>query len=296
VINAATNTVAATIALPTDSNPTDVAVSPDSNTVYITNQQPDTVSVINAANYTIAATVSVGLDPGGVVVSPNGALVYVNENGYGTPYFPPTVSVINAATNAVTSTIAPQSVKYSQGRVQSVAVVGFSPNGNTTYVTDSYNPVDSSILSTPLAIGVLNTATNTLTGNVTVSYDRIGAVAVNPVTGYIYATVRNSSLPYLAVIDPTTMELVKYFSTPFAQHSAALPGGVAVSPDGNFVFITNYNANSISVISTVTYKVTATIPVGSNPLGIAVDPVTGTIYVTNRGLGYGNTVSVIAAR
>jgi hypothetical protein len=71
---------------------------------------------------------------------------------------------------------------------------------------------------------------------------------------------------------------------------------VAVSPDGNFVFITNYNANSISVISTVTYKVTATIPVGSNPLGIAVDPVTGTIYVTNRGLGYGNTVSVIAAR
>ena len=40
------------------------------------------------------------------------------------------------------------------------------------------------------------------------------------------------------------------------------------------------------------YAVTATIPVGSNPSGVAVDPVTHTVYVINY---YGGTVSVIDA-
>ena len=40
------------------------------------------------------------------------------------------------------------------------------------------------------------------------------------------------------------------------------------------------------------YTVTATIPVGSGPDGVAVDPAAGTVYVTNYGDG---TVSVIDA-
>ena len=40
------------------------------------------------------------------------------------------------------------------------------------------------------------------------------------------------------------------------------------------------------------YAVTATIPVGSYPYGVAVDPAAGTVYVTNNG---GGTVSVISA-
>jgi YVTN family beta-propeller protein len=39
-----------------------------------------------------------------------------------------------------------------------------------------------------------------------------------------------------------------------------------------------------------TYRVTATVAVGKNPLGVAVDPVTDTFYVTNNG---DDTVSVI---
>ncbi len=43
------------------------------------------------------------------------------------------------------------------------------------------------------------------------------------------------------------------------------------------------------------YTVTATIPVGSTPFGVAADPVTGTVYVTNRNNGGDGTVSVIDA-
>ncbi|MFZ0905602.1 MAG: YncE family protein, partial [Mycobacterium sp.] len=41
-----------------------------------------------------------------------------------------------------------------------------------------------------------------------------------------------------------------------------------------------------------TYRVTATVPVGKDPFGVAVDPGTHTVYVTN---GKDNTVSVIDA-
>ena len=42
----------------------------------------------------------------------------------------------------------------------------------------------------------------------------------------------------------------------------------------------------------VRYRVTRTIPVGSDPAGVAVDPAARTVYVTNAG---GGTVSVIDA-
>ena len=47
------------------------------------------------------------------------------------------------------------------------------------------------------------------------------------------------------------------------------------------------------MIDTRTNTVINTITVGTNPLGVAVDPATGTVYVTNNGDG---TVSVVSAR
>ena len=56
-------------------------------------------------------------------------------------------------------------------------------------------------------------------------------------------------------------------------------------------YITNLDANTVSVIDTTSNTVTATIPVGSIPLGVAVTPDGSTVYVANEGA---NTVSVIA--
>ena len=56
-------------------------------------------------------------------------------------------------------------------------------------------------------------------------------------------------------------------------------------------YITNLDANTVSVIDTASNTVTATIPVGSRPGGVAVTPDGSTVYVTNF---QNNTVSVIA--
>ena len=69
------------------------------------------------------------------------------------------------------------------------------------------------------------------------------------------------------------------------------PSAVALSADGKTAYVTNADANSLSIIDTATRRVTATISdVGNYPLALAVSPDGETVYVAG---GYGNSVAVI---
>src|SRR3990172_4375863 len=61
VINTASNTVAATIAV--EVNPYFVAITPDGSKAYVSNQDSDTVSVIDTASNIVAATIAVEVNP-----------------------------------------------------------------------------------------------------------------------------------------------------------------------------------------------------------------------------------------
>jgi len=83
-------------------NPSGVAVTPDGQYAYVTNQSDNTVSVIATATKSVVATVPVGLIiPDWVAATPDGKHAYVtngnpNING---------VSVIRTATNSVVATV-----------------------------------------------------------------------------------------------------------------------------------------------------------------------------------------------
>jgi YVTN family beta-propeller protein len=69
------------------------------------------------------------------------------------------------------------------------------------------------------------------------------------------------------------------------------PWGVAVTPDGSKVYVTDLSSNNVSVIDTATNTVVGSpIPVGSQPYGVAVTPDGSKVYVANVGE---DTVSVI---
>jgi YVTN family beta-propeller protein len=57
-----------------------------------------------------------------------------------------------------------------------------------------------------------------------------------------------------------------------------------------FAYVANSGSNTVSVIDTATNKVVATVPVGTNPAGVAVTPDGTKVYVANEN---DNTVSVI---
>jgi YVTN family beta-propeller protein len=69
------------------------------------------------------------------------------------------------------------------------------------------------------------------------------------------------------------------------------PQGVAVSPDGKTVYVTNTVQGLVDVISAATNRVTGTIRVGQLPWQLALSSNGGTLYVAN---GDSDSVSVIA--
>jgi YVTN family beta-propeller protein len=74
------------------------------------------------------------------------------------------------------------------------------------------------------------------------------------------------------------------------------PYGIAVTPDGSKVFVSNSTAGSVSVIDTATRAVMNTITsnIGSTPVGIAINPTGTTAYVGNFNAGFsaGNITSI----
>jgi YVTN family beta-propeller protein len=104
---------------------------------------------------------------------------------------------------------------------------------------------------------------------------------------------------YVAAADPSggagTMHVFNPATgTAIDSHSiGVMPTGIAVSPDGNLVFITNKTSNTVSVYNTSIGSVVSTFAsVGTAPTGIAIGPDGTRVYVANRG---SNNVSILDA-
>jgi YVTN family beta-propeller protein len=129
---------------------------------YITNfDATGTVSVINTATNKVTATIPVGSYPFGVAVSPNGARVYVANNGS------ETVSVIDTVTNQVIANI----------RTRGSVGIAASQDGRRVY---GANIGDQTV-------SVIDATTNTLIANVPVGLYPYG-VAVTPDSRKVYIT------------------------------------------------------------------------------------------------------------
>ena len=84
--------------------------------------------------------------------------------------------------------------------------------------------------------------------------------------------------------------------TPEACTGGALPGvvyecmasGSTAASAGPFAYVTNYGSNTVSVIDGATNGVTANVPIGLSPVGVAVTP--DRAYVANYG---SDTISVL---
>jgi YVTN family beta-propeller protein len=227
---------------------------------YVSNSGDDTVSVIATATNTVTGTISVGVNPIVVAVSPDGNTVYVANFGSNT------VSVISAATNTVIGTI--------NVRVEPFGLA-MSPDGGKVYVANfGANTVS-----------VIATTTNTVTATIGVGASPIGVI-VTPDGSTVYvANYTNAGT--VSVITTATDTVTATINV------GSLPDSVAVTPDGSTVYVVNYAmAGTVSVISTASKTVTGTINVGNFPNGLAVTPDGSTVYVANDNSS--GTVSVIA--
>ena len=102
----------------------------------------------------------------------------------------------------------------------------------------------------------------------------VGASGACRVT--VYAT--NNSGADVTAIDAATNTVI---GSPIAVGNS--PRDVAITPDGNFAYITNSNSDTVSVVSTATNTVGATVSVGPVPLNLAITPDGNFVYVVAAG-------------
>src|SRR3989442_10814427 len=131
------------------------------------------------------------------------------------------------------------------------------------------------------SIRVINTLTKMVVAVIPVQWSPFG-VAITPNGAFAYVTNTGmicdfcpvSQPPSVSVIDTASYKVVA--TIPVGQY----PAGVAITPNGAFAYVANFDSNNVSVIDTATNAVVATVPVGIGPLGVAVAPSGAFAYVT----------------
>lgn len=198
-------------------------------------------------------------------------------SNYGTNGTGNTVSVIDTATNTVTATVTVGHGPYG---------VGVTPDGARVYVANQFSDT----------ISVISTATNTVIATLAVGSRPFG-VAVTPDGARVY--IPNFFSANVSVVSTATNTVI----ATVALAGGSTPSGVAITPDGARVYVVSGNMNvvngntlnAVSVISTATNAVIATVAVGSgsDPIGMAITPDGARVYVANVSSSVG-TVSVIS--
>lgn len=234
--------------------PSGFVITPDGNHAYVNNYgsaggvgsgNGTTVSVVDLnTNAIVGSPLTVGRAPAALAITPDGAYVYV-------------VSYIDG--NLGTGTISV--IKTSDNSVQLNAILGFSgpfaiaitPNGKYAYVTNfgsnNFSPVGTTV-------SVVSISSNTIVNTITLGIQPAG-IAITPDGSYAYISNYSTVYNGMSFTDLTSSQgTVDILSLPTNTVISPIIGGlgfapdaIAISPNGQFAYVTNYSSNTVSVIA-----------------------------------------------
>src|SRR5260370_5301340 len=132
------------------------------------------------------------------------------------------------------------------------------------------------------SVWVINTMTDMPVAVIPVQFSPLG-VAITPNGRFAYVTNTGAVCDLCPINQPSSVSVIdtSTYSVVATIPVGQYPAGVAITPNGAFAYVTNYNSNSVSVIDTATNTVTGTVTVGTGPWGLAITPNGAFAYVTN---------------
>lgn len=291
--------------IPGPRHPKDIVVNPRNQMVYVTARDEDRLYMIDGLSLAIVNSVKVGREPWGVSINPNTNKVYVANHASGEvwvldgatlavlatiPVGPnPTFVKVNEITNvAYAITYGNNGIAVINGDTNSLIGIrsaggagawglAINPNRNLVY-TSARDTGEVSALDAKANLKVVDTI-SPCGGTGSSPY----GLEFNPANDRLYiACAERGIVDTAAIYRSTASGLFKVARTSIGNGGRDGGGGVAVNTANGHAFFTNSVADTVSVLSGSTNSVIATVPVGDNPFGIAVDPTTGRVYVADR--------------
>ncbi len=265
---------------------------------YVSNGGSNTVTVLDLVNMRQDRVIAVGINPSGLAVNPRRNEVYVVNSGSGT------VTVINAETNTAAATIPVQRRPYA---------IDVDADGRRAYVANSAsNNVSVIDLALRRVIGVIGAGeapglariapdgktvviTNRASGSVSIadvssfkvrsSFDHCpGATDAIILPDSSKAFIACSGGHQVMVIglahatgsDPTPADVLLTF-----LDVGKTPLQIALKPDGGEAFVSNYDSDTISEITTSSNEIGGAYLVGAHPVRGLVSADNSLLYVSN---------------
>jgi|SRR6187402_1247829 len=262
--------------------PTGVTVNPKTNEVYIVNTGDGTVSVINTEKNEIVSTIGVHSKPFSISVDPNGRFGYVANSGANN------VSVIDLAKRreiAVVGTgeqpglarVAPdmRTLAVTNRRSGSVSLYDLDPNSAEALRPDNNDdePIKAPHLRASFAgcPGVTDAVILPDSSKLFVACS--GGHQVLSI-GLAAAPGSWSAKQDAGTLTDRLLARLDVGKTPIH---------IALKPDGGEVFVSNFDSDSITEISTTTNEVGGTYMIGPKPVFGVVSADNTTLWVSNFG-------------
>jgi len=293
--------------------PKSIAFSADSKRIYVANSWSDTVSEIDAASLKVTRTLPAGAEPTSAVPDREGRFLYVANRIGGD------ISVVDLASGTEGKRLV---------AAPGASYLTLSSDGKSVYATHIY-PSPLKFRSQPESeITVIDAARQVVAGRIdirnaagvfhsAISPDgRLGMVAqlrpknLIPLAHVEHGWVFGNSISLFGedvgdIVQIPIDELDRYFTSPF---------GIVIAPDKSAAYVSTTGSDSLTVIdiprllefvrsknamerralandlSASANYVTARIPVGVGPKGLALAPNGKRLYVANY---TGDTVSVV---
>jgi YVTN family beta-propeller protein len=286
--------------------------------IYVGNDTAKTVHAVNTstdAGTSIATNGTIGNEPNGMAVTPEGTKLVVAEGASNE------VQLITVATHAIGAKVELPTVGKTKSRPDAVAI---SPNGLTAYVVDGANnlvypfTIATGVLGSGIAVGtqgdpaaivvspngesmyvanygshsvsVINASSNKVTATVSIGAGATGkpiALAVSPNSAHLYvADQGHSQIDDIATATNTVAHTIEVGSMADPNvASGGDPNILAVTPEGSKLYVASYTGHGVEDIATGTDTVTKTIALQESataaPNALAVTPNGCQLYVND---------------
>ena len=253
-------------------NPASVRFTPDGLKAYVLNSGDNSTSVINTINDSVVAIISSGTAP------------WATGNFIGNVPVPCCVPTTATITQTATDSYTWHGTTYTTSGTYTFDTlnIGGCDSLITLNLTVNHSPVIYSFNPPGNCPGKATTVTifgSGFTGATNVSM--VGKYPMFPFTvnsdNSITTTIPANDTGVIFVETPVN---IAFAPTSFTNNSSYTP----------FAYVANQQSNNVTVVSTVTNAIVATIPVGNNPVSTCFSPDGTRVYVTNNG---SNNVSVI---